>query len=332
MEAVRKSLVLAFSLFLIVVCFCTTGANSQEQRKVHTGVTSAGINTLPLWVGKFLGFFAEQKINNEIVVMRSAARQVQALIAGSIELSAQAPDPLIRAVENGADLLMLSGLVNAPTYDLLAAKKYKSIEDLRGTTLGVSGITSSIGLLLQKMLSAHGLVYRRDYSMVEVGGTGSRLAALQSGAISAGLIGPPFSYVAVEQGFNMLGDMKDYIPEVQFTALSVSKSWAYKNQNLIEDYLVALLKTNRYIYENKSGTKAIIQDLFKVKPEYAERVYDYWVRNKVLPRDGNITVKGTEVVMDILEALGDFKGKVRPKAEKYIDTAFLSRALTRLPR
>jgi hypothetical protein len=29
--------------------------------------------------------------------MRSAARQIQALIAGSVEFSAQAPDPLIRA-------------------------------------------------------------------------------------------------------------------------------------------------------------------------------------------------------------------------------------------
>ena len=92
--------------------------------------------------------------------MRSAARQIQALVAGSIELSAQAPDPLIRAVERGADLVMLSGLANSAAYDLVADKKFRSIEELRGTTLGVSGINSSSTLLLQKMLRAHGLSIR----------------------------------------------------------------------------------------------------------------------------------------------------------------------------
>jgi len=56
--------------------------------------------------------------------MRSAARQIQALVAGSVELSAQAPDPLIRAVERGADLTMLSGLANSAAYDLVAEKNF----------------------------------------------------------------------------------------------------------------------------------------------------------------------------------------------------------------
>ncbi|MGH7782972.1 MAG: hypothetical protein ACREO5_03915 [Candidatus Binatia bacterium] len=43
-----------------------------------------------------------------------------------------------------------------------------------------------------------------------------------------------------------------------------------------------------------------------------------------------MTVSGTEVVIDILDQLGDFKGKTRPKAEKYIDTELLGRAHRRL--
>jgi hypothetical protein len=56
--------------------------------------------------------------------MRSVARQIQALVAGSIELRAQASDPLIRAVERGADLIMLSGLANSAAYDLVADKNF----------------------------------------------------------------------------------------------------------------------------------------------------------------------------------------------------------------
>jgi hypothetical protein len=71
-----------------------------------------------------------------------------------MELSAQAPDPLIRAVERG-DLTMPFGLDNSAAYDL--DRKFFSIEELRGTTLGVARINPSSTLLLQKMLSAHAL-------------------------------------------------------------------------------------------------------------------------------------------------------------------------------
>ena len=50
----------------------------------------------------------------------------------------------------------------------------------------------------------------------------------------------------------------------------------------------------------------------------------------MIPIDGTMTVPGTEVVLDILEQLGDFKGKIRPKAEKYIDVELLSRARKRM--
>jgi ABC-type nitrate/sulfonate/bicarbonate transport system substrate-binding protein len=156
--------------------------------------------------------------------------------------------------------------------------------------------------------------------------------AIQTGAIAAGVLNPPISYVAADQGFRILGEVKQYIPEVQFTALSGRRRWLQQNTNLAENYMAALLKANAFIYDNKPGTLGVIRDVFKVQPEYAERVYDYWVRNQVTPRDGAMTVAGTEVVLDILEQMGDYEGKLRPKAEKFIDTHLLYRARARLAR
>ncbi|MGH7782973.1 MAG: ABC transporter substrate-binding protein [Candidatus Binatia bacterium] len=240
--------------------------SAEKLRRVRVAVTSPGMTNLSLYIADRRGLFKEQQIFNEIIVMRSAARQIQALVAGSIEFSAQAPDPLIRAVERGTDLTMLSGLANSAAYDLVAGKKYQSIEELRGTTLGVSGINSSSTLLLQKMLLAHGLNSPRDYALVEVGGTSDRLTAIKTNAIAAGVLNPPISYVAAEQGFKILGELKNYIPAVQFTALSVRRVWAYQNPKLAEDYLIALLRANRYLYENRAGTVAIIRDFFKASP------------------------------------------------------------------
>ena len=68
--------------------------SAQELRRVRVAVTSPGMTNLSLYIADRRGFFKEEQIFNEIIVMRSAARQIQALVAGSIELSAQAPDPL----------------------------------------------------------------------------------------------------------------------------------------------------------------------------------------------------------------------------------------------
>ena len=43
-----------------------------------------------------------------------------------------------------------------------------------------------------------------------------------------------------------------------------------------------------------------------------------------------MTVPGAEVLIDILERLSNFKGKTRPKAERFIDVELLSRARKRL--
>jgi hypothetical protein len=62
------------------------------------------------------------------------------------------------------------------------------------------------------------------------------------------VLNPPISYVAAEQGFKKPGELRDYIPAVQFTARSVRRV-GLSNPKLTQDYLLALLRANRYVYE-----------------------------------------------------------------------------------
>jgi hypothetical protein len=102
------------------------------------------------------------------------------------------------------------------------------------------------------------------------------------------------------------------------------------NPKLTEDYLVALLRANRYVYENRSGTVAIIRDFFKAQSGHAERVYEYWVRDKVIPANGAMTVPGTEVALAILDQLGDFKARPSPKPRNTSTDELLDRARKRM--
>ena len=120
-------------------------------------------------------------------------------------ISASSAMTTIRAVEKGAALKIVGGLINAPVYDLYAGPKYKSIKDLKGTTVGVTGLITSDTILMKEMLKANGLEYPRDYAMLAIGGTPERWLAMQGGNISSGILSPPFTFVAEEAGFINLG-------------------------------------------------------------------------------------------------------------------------------
>jgi hypothetical protein len=94
------------------------------------------------------------------------------------------------------------------------------------------------------------------------------------------VLNPSISYVAAEQGFKILRELRNYIQAVQFTAISARPGWAYQNPKLIQDYLLALLRGNRYVYET---APEMIRDFLKLRPITRKRVYDHWVRDKVIP-------------------------------------------------
>ena len=71
-------------------------------------------------------------------------------------------------------------------------------------------------------------------------------------------------------------------------------------------------------------------EIFQSSIGSCERVYDYWVRDKVIPVDGAMTVPGMEVMIDIFEPLGEVQGQDQAEKYKYIDLELLSRARKRL--
>src|SRR3990172_8702271 len=76
-------------------------SSAQERPRVRVAVTSPGMTNISLYIADRRGFFKEQQIFNETIVMRSAARQIQALVAGSIDFSAPGPAPLVCGVGRG---------------------------------------------------------------------------------------------------------------------------------------------------------------------------------------------------------------------------------------
>jgi hypothetical protein len=162
------------------------------------------------------------------------------MVAGELQFANFNPDGIILFNEKGGNLKIIAGTVNTAPYVLVGGKTYKKIADLKGARIGVSGLRGGATSILLTYLKSKGLQYPRDFSLVVIsGGTSARLSALESGAIAAAVLGIPYSDIAVDQGFNRLGDTVEAIPSYEFNAVTINPAWAERNRATVVKYLKA---------------------------------------------------------------------------------------------
>src|SRR5919202_1479343 len=121
--------------------------------------------------------FRDQGITLEETLFRVSSDATRALSGNSIDIAGTATDSAMLAVEQGADTIAVSGILNKPTYSLIVRPETRSVADLRGKTLGVSDLKDGSTILLERMLDRQGLKLG-EYDVIQAGGTPERYAAV----------------------------------------------------------------------------------------------------------------------------------------------------------
>lgn len=316
------------AVVLVSILFSSTVLSpfSAFGQTLKAGYTSKTIFFLPFFVAEKKGFYTDENIHVELIFMGTPAISLQALIAAQIQISNINPDGIIIANEKGANLKAIAGVVNGVAYSLIGGKPYKKLEDLRGTKLGVGSLKGGPTTLLLEYLRAKGLVYPRDYTMVLVGGgTPARFAALESGSISAAVIGVPQSDMAVDRGFNRLGDVLDVLPRFQFTTVNVNEAWAIKNRPLVVKFLKAHVRALGWIHDHIDEASNILSKETGLKPTYSRKGVQYFIKNNLFPKDGEISMEGMKVNIEV-QAKDGLLNPPLPSPEKDLDLSFLRQA------
>jgi len=204
-------LICGFLLFLFMDLLLAPISFAQT---VKVGITSKTLFFMPYYVGLKKGLYNAENIRLEPVLIGRSDVQLAALLAGELQVGSLNADATIVINEKGGNLKVIAGVDNSAPYILVGGKAYKKIDDLKGARIGVSALRGGATSILLDYLKSKGLLHPRDFSMVVIsGGTSARLTALESGAIAGGVLGIPYSDIAVDQGFNRLGDTLELIPK-----------------------------------------------------------------------------------------------------------------------
>jgi NitT/TauT family transport system substrate-binding protein len=321
---------IAFALSLTFLFLLS--AEAQEKPKLYLGASSKTLGYSPLWVATKKGFFDQQGLDVQLVLLRGVPMTVQALAAGSLHFGSGGPEPYIEASERGLDFVVTGGIINGIAQFLIAGKNYKTYEDLRGATFGTASLTGGTITALREALKLKGLEYPRDYKLLIIaGGSSANLAALQSGQIAATTVAVPLNYAAEESGLNIIGRLSDGIPHFQTNAFVTRRSWAEKNRALMVRFMKAMVLTFRWMFENRDAAVDFLSNEMKLKPVHARKGWEFYTQNRFWPPDGDVTMEGMKTNIRIYAEQTGAKGSL-PDASKYVDQSYLREALKEIDK
>jgi len=320
-----------FLLFLSSPAFEPSRASAQEKVRFPIGESSKTLSYGPLWVAAKMGFFEREGLEVPIVTMRGSPLTIQALTADSIYVANATVDTLITAYEKGADITMIGGLINGLGLAMVGGKQYKTYADLRGTTIGTQTLTSGTGFALRLVLKAHGMVYPRDYALLNIGGASDRYQALISGQISSAPVGVPLDLVAKQQSFNIIGYFADDLPNFQFNTYIVKRSWAERNRPLVVRFMKAMVSTMRWMSDNRDQACVYLTKEMAISMEHCRHGSDYNWRSRIWDRNADLNVEGIRTVIKITADQGTLKEPL-PHPSKYMDQSYVKQALAEIEK
>ncbi len=317
-----RTLSSAFLALLALLCLATPAL----AESIKAGYVSRDLNYLPFFIAQKKGFYSREGIAVDLVSIGRADLQLQALITGDLHLALINPDGIIVVNEKGANLKVVAGSSNAAPYVLVGGKNYKKVDDLKGTRLGVASLKGGATSILLSYLKSKGLTYPRDFNLAVIaGGTPARLSALEGGAVAGAVLGVPFADIAIDRGFNRLGDTTEVISTYQFNSVNVNPVWAEKNRAGVVKFLKAHIQSLRWIYEQPAQAADFLTKEFGLKPPYAQKGIDYYTKNRVYPIDGAVTLDGLKINVEVQVQDGLVK-EPAPAAERFTDLSYLKQA------
>lgn len=275
---------------------------------LNYGNVSSGPTELGIHMAEKQGFFDDYGVTLNHVVLQTSTNMADALVGKSIDVTGVSPPSLVVAYAKGATDLTLIGIEQEKaTYTLISAVDVTTYAGLKGKTVGISSPGDGLTVLTQELLAKHGLS-DSDYSVVSLGASGQRFAAIQTGQVQAVCITQPFDFQLEHQGYNRLGDVIEVAPQFSFGGLGSRRSWVSENRDTATRFLAGALRGQQFLVDpaNRDPVTQEMQSYLNMSADDAQATYDLLITQlNVFPVDLTPSSEGLQAVIDVSVKLGD---------------------------
>jgi NitT/TauT family transport system substrate-binding protein len=288
---------------LVLLLAMPAGARAQERRKIRVSNATLSYSALPLVAAKEWKLFQEQGLDVEIILMRSAAAAA-ALASGDLDYQSGIGPASVSATLNGVDSRALWSSTNRISYWLMAKPEFRTVQDLRGKKIGVSGLGGTSHVALAAALEKSGLG-PKDYAAISVPG-GQLVQSLESGFLDAASLNPPTMFFAHRRGFNRLLDIGSLV-EMASGGLTALNRTIRSRPDEVRRIIRALQLGKRDMLKSRDKTMDLITGVLKMDRETAADTYK--VVEASFNDTGIPTREGIANIIKAIKAEGRFKDR-----------------------
>ena len=250
-----------------------------QMESLAVGYSSLAGHHTPLWIA------VEDRIGRKYgidlkAIYAGRLRPQQLLVSGDV--------PIVVATGSGAvtshvlgskDQVIVAINMNKVGGGIFAKSEIKTVEDLKGKTIGVSRAGSISEIILRYVLRAKlGLQPDRDVKMLVVGDPAVGLQALERGIVDATPLTMPLPLMAAKMGFRELVNYDALGITFPANTVTILRQTISKRPEMIENFLKTLIEGIYIFKTNKAKSLAVMKkQLLGTSDEVLEETYKYAV-------------------------------------------------------
>jgi NitT/TauT family transport system substrate-binding protein len=226
------------------------------------GPTVAGV-----WMAHEAGLFKKYGLDVQLVYIASSGTNIQALLGGSLELSAPGMSGVVLAAARGAPVLAIGAMTNRPPMTLYVQPEITGIEQLRGQTLGITRFNSTAHTVTTLILRRLGL--EKSTTMRPIGGSPEIQAAFEQKQI-AGMV----TAVKPRGAARALLNAADLDIPFAMNVMAVTQDFLHKNPDSVERAMKAYIEAVGVMNHDKESTLKVLVKYFKRNdPNFLDETY-----------------------------------------------------------
>ena len=256
---------------LIAILFVLLTFSSAHAEDIKIGLPSVTITAMPFFVAKEHGFFKQEGLNGEMVVM-PAALNIRVLLAGEIQYAATIGSAVAASIR-GINVRTVMLFVDRPLQDLVGGAGIKSIPDLRGKVVALSSRGGLQDIIMRRML-AKSKIDPTQINMVTIAGQMALIAAVKTGRVGAALLNPPYNFLAYREGLNNLGFSGDFV-RLPSTGIATLGETLERNPDQVRRLTRAIARARAFAKDNKAKVMPTLKRALRIDDdELLSKIYD----------------------------------------------------------